>query len=117
VRRTNARGVQAWIDRTPPTGERLEGEAAAAEGLWLGLRLLRGLDVDAFLRRFVQVDRAWLHARVTGLVARGDLQWVDDGRQLRVAAGVAAAPDPARGPADPAWLRHDSIAAQVLATP
>ncbi len=113
ARRTNARGVQAWIDRTAPSHERLAGAAAAAEGLWLGLRVLTGFDVDAFLRRFVQVDRAWLHARVAGLVARGDLQWTENGRVLR----VGGPPDASRGAADPTWLRHDSIAAQVLATP
>jgi oxygen-independent coproporphyrinogen-3 oxidase len=136
-RSSNPRGLRAWIDRAPASRERLTGEAAAAEGLWLGLRVLAGLDVDAYLRRFVQVDRAWLEHRVAAPIARGDLQWDDDGRRLRVAGGAprneaslghAPGADPAAGPAepgadpsahadDPKWLRHDSIAAAVLSSP
>jgi len=133
ARASNPRGLRAWIDRAPRSCEQLTGVAAAAEGLWLGLRVLAGLDVDAYLRRFVQVDRAWLERRVAAPLVAGDLQWDDDGRRLRVAGGAPADPtEPAeagadRSPAaheashdpghDPKWLRHDSIAAAVLATP
>ena len=128
VRTNNPRGLRPWIDRAPASIETLTGEAAAAEGLWLGLRVLTGLDVDAFLRRFVQVDRAWLERRVARPLARGDLQWDDDGRRVRVAGGATACePDATSGPdrdaapsqpvEDPKWLRHDSIAAAVLSSP
>ena len=119
ARASNPRGLHAWIDRAPRSCEQLTGVAAAAEGLWLGLRVLAGLDVDAYLRRFVQVDRAWLERRVAAPLAAGDLQWDDDGRRLRVAGGARADPSQAVHDPDhdPKWLRHDSIAAAVLATP
>ncbi|HWB77586.1 MAG TPA: coproporphyrinogen-III oxidase family protein, partial [Nannocystaceae bacterium] len=100
VRRTNARGLAAWRARTPPEIERLDPEAAAREGLWLGLRRLDGFEVDAYLARFAAIDRAWLHARIAPALARGDLEQGDDGR-LRIAPGR--------------WLHADAIAARLLA--
>jgi oxygen-independent coproporphyrinogen-3 oxidase len=100
-RRTNVRGFARWCAEpgAAATVERLEPLAAAAEGLWLGLRLLDGVDLDAFLRRFGAVDEAWLRARVAGSIARGNLERTEDGR-LRVAAGR--------------WLWHDEIGAALL---
>lgn len=83
-RRSNPRGLDAWERGDPPSEERLSGTRAAAEGLWLGLRRLRGLDVNAFLARF-EVDRAWLEARTARQRQLGNLEFVDDGARLRVA--------------------------------
>lgn len=100
ARRTNARGLASWRAGAPPELERLDPEAAAREGLWLGLRRLDGFDVDAYLARFAAIDRAWLHARIAPALARGDLEHADDGR-LRIAPGR--------------WLHADAIAARLLA--
>lgn len=98
-RRRNARGLAGW--RAQPLGERerLDGEAAAAEGLWLALRRLRGFDVAAYLARFA-VDRSWLERRVARQLALGNLELFDGGARLRVAPGR--------------WLWHDSIAVDLL---
>ena len=98
VRRTNPRGLAAWRAGAPPELERLDPDAAAREGLWLGLRRLDGFDVDAYLARFTAIDRAWLHARIAPALARGDLE--HDAR-LRIAPGR--------------WLHADAIAARLLA--
>jgi oxygen-independent coproporphyrinogen-3 oxidase len=101
-RRTNARGFSRWRAE-PGAGaeiERLDPVAAAAEGLWLGLRALDGVDPAAFRRRFPAVDDAWLRARVAGQVARGNLEQTARGI-LRVADGR--------------WLWHDEIGADLLA--
>lgn len=98
-RRSNARGLAVWAGEAAPTVERLVGEQAAAEGLWLGLRRLRGLDVNGFLARF-GVDRPWLEARVARQVRLGNLEWTGDGTLLRVAPGR--------------WLWHDTIAVGLL---
>lgn len=98
-RRSNPRGLEAWAGSSAPISERLEGRSAAAEGLWLGLRRLRGMDVNAFLGRF-GVDRSWLEARVARQLRLGNLEWALDGALLRVAPGR--------------WLWHDSIAVGVL---
>nr|WP_255216552.1 coproporphyrinogen-III oxidase family protein [Pseudenhygromyxa sp. WMMC2535] len=98
-RRHNPRGLAAWSSASPGDLERLEGEEAAAEGLWLGLRRLRGLDVGAFLARFA-VDRTWLEARVARQLALQNLEWAQGGEVLRVAGER--------------WLVHDTIAQDVL---
>ena len=51
-RRTNPRGVERWSadPLTEATEERLDPRAAAAEGLWIGLRQLDGISEAAFLR-------------------------------------------------------------------
>lgn len=105
-RRTNLRGLSAWM-RQPGVAaevERLPPAAAAAEALWLGLRVLDGVEVSAFLRRFPALDRRWMQARAAAQVARGNLEWVElaPGRpRLRVAPGR--------------WLWHDEIGADLLA--
>lgn len=100
-RRTNARGFAGW--RADPGAaadiERLTAVTAAAEGLWLGLRALDGVDPAAFLRRFTAVDEAWLRARVAGQLERGNLEQTAAGI-LRVAPGR--------------WLWHDEIGADLL---
>lgn len=110
-RRTNARGFARW--REDPGGgasgasvasgaaviERLDPVAAAAEGLWLGLRALDGVDVAAFLRRFPAVDDAWLRARTAVSIERGNLERTAEGI-LRVASGR--------------WLWHDEIGVALL---
>lgn len=120
-RRTNVRGLARWraasglplapaglapvgmtvvaSEPVAATRERLSPVAAAAEGLWLGLRALDGLDVAAFLRRFPAVDEAWLRARTAAEIERGNLERTADGI-LRVAAGR--------------WLWHDEIGAALL---
>ncbi|MCB9713917.1 MAG: radical SAM family heme chaperone HemW [Myxococcales bacterium] len=100
ARRTNARGFERWVD-DPGGGaseERLDPRAAAVEGLWVGLRVLTGLDAAAYLRRFPAVDEDWLRARVAPQVERGNLEWA--GGMLRVAADR--------------WLWHDEIGAALL---
>lgn len=97
-RRINARGLAAWAGGEAPERERLVGEAAAREGLWLGLRRLRGLEVEAFLARFAR-SRRWLDARVARQLELGNLEW-GEGGILRVARGR--------------WLFHDTIARDLL---
>ncbi len=99
MRRSNPRGLGAWAEGAEPSRERLAGDRAATEGLWLGLRRLRGLDVEDFLARF-GVDRPWLEARIARQIELGNLEWADGGALLRVAPGR--------------WLWHDSIAIDVL---
>lgn len=103
-RRTNARGVGPWSSDPPAQAqvETLDAVAAAAEGAWLGLRLLDGFFVDEYLARFSAVDRAWLQRRADPQVSRGNLEWTEDGR-LRVV--------PSR------WLWHDEIAGALLVDP
>ena len=101
VRRGNQRGVTPWLGDPGAAGE-LDPQspvAAAAEGLWTGLRHLPGLELAAFLARFPAVDRPWIAARTQRQRARGNLE--QDEQILRVAPGR--------------WLWHDSIAADLLA--
>lgn len=106
VRETNPRGVTAWLDAQWPGGsivERVDGSAAAGEALWLGLRRLQGVEVEAFLARHPAVDRTWLAARVGRQIERGNLIWTS------VAApreGLALAPD--------RWLWHDEVGLDLL---
>jgi len=104
-RRTNPRGLARWrADTGAAEEETLDPVAAAAEGLWLGLRALDGLDVSAFLRRFPAVDEAWVRARVAAQVERGNLELVEEGR----AEGPIVRVAPGR------WLWHDEIGAALL---
>lgn len=101
IRRGNRRGLGPWLAGPGAAGE-LDPQAplaAAAEGLWTGLRHLPGLDLAAFLARFPAVDRAWIAARTDKQRARGNLELGE--QVLRVAPGR--------------WLWHDSIAADLLA--
>jgi len=97
-RRSNPRGLGPWAAEAAPVVEQLGGSRAAGEGLWLGLRRLRGLDVNRFFARF-GVDRRWLEARVARQLRLGNLEWADPDT-LRVAPGR--------------WLWHDSIAADLI---
>ncbi len=101
VRRSNPRGLEAWLGGERPTHECLEGDQAAGEGLWLGLRRLDGVEVEVYLARFCR-DRPWLEVRVARQIALGNLEWRQrDGTELlRVAPGR--------------WLFHDTIAQAVL---
>lgn len=99
-RQNNVRGWAAWLnDPSVAEVETLDGVAAAVESLWLGLRLLGGVDVTTFLSHFPAVDRRWLDRRIQGSVRAGNLVWTHDGR-LRVA------PD--------RWLMHDAVVADLL---
>ncbi|WP_434416619.1 coproporphyrinogen-III oxidase family protein [Nannocystis pusilla] len=103
LRRGNVRGLPTWAKdpSTPAEAERLTPEAAAIEGLWTGLRDLRGLEVAAYLRRFPAVTRAWIEHRTRRQVARGNLEWREEGQTLRIAPGR--------------WYWHDAVAADLLA--
>lgn len=103
LRRGNVRGLPTWLadPGTPAEAERLTPEAAAIEGLWTGLRDLRGLDVGAYLRRFPAVTRGWIEHRTRRQVARGNLEWAAEGQVLRIAPGR--------------WYWHDAVAADLLA--
>lgn len=102
-RRTNVRGFARW-SADPGGGageERLSPRAAAAEGLWLALRLLEGVSVGEFLARYGgAVDEAWVRARLRRPLARGNVQW-------SAAGTVRVVPD--------RWLWHDEIGADLLA--
>ena len=101
TRRGNLRGLPAWRadPGTPAEIDPQDRLAAAAEGLWTGLRHLPGLELAAYLARFPAVDRAWIDGRTRKQVARGNLEY--SATHLRVAAGR--------------WLWHDAIAADLLA--
>lgn len=103
LRRGNVRGLKAWLadPAKPAESELLAPEAAAREGLWTGLRDLRGLDVEAFLRRFPVATRGWIEQRTRKQVTRGNLEWIEAGRVLRIAPGR--------------WYWHDAVAADLLA--
>ena len=103
LRRGNVRGLPTWLAAPgrPGEAERLDAEAAAIEGLWTGLRDLRGLPVAAYLRRFPAVTRGWLEARVRRQLTRGNLRWIAGGETLQIAPGR--------------WYWHDAIAADLLA--
>jgi oxygen-independent coproporphyrinogen-3 oxidase len=98
-RRTNRRGLARWAAAPDDADiERLDPVAAAAEGLWLGLRRLDGIALPAFLARFVAVDEAWVRQRVARQVTLGNLIWA--GPQLRVAPGR--------------WLWHDAVGIDLV---
>jgi oxygen-independent coproporphyrinogen-3 oxidase len=101
-RRTNRRGLASWLAAAggEPAVETLGRERAAAEGLWLALRRLDGLEVDALCARF-GVERAWVEARVQRQLEIGNLEWCEGGARLRVAPGR--------------WLWHDTIALDAIA--
>ncbi|MBX7083894.1 MAG: coproporphyrinogen III oxidase family protein [Nannocystaceae bacterium] len=96
-RRDNPRTLAAWAQGAPPTVEDLPPEAAAREGLWLGLRQLEGLDETAFARRFGAAARG-CDAVLAAAIARGDLE--------RAAGRLRVTPT--------RWLHHDAIAARLL---
>jgi oxygen-independent coproporphyrinogen III oxidase len=107
VRRANRSGFEIWAGApTDAEEEHLRPDAAAAEGLWTGLRRLDGLDLFAWSRRFVGVDRGWLDARIARQLARGNLELVPGaagegyGERLRVARDR--------------WLLHDEICADLV---
>ena len=97
ARRTNPRGLTAWL-AAPPEEEILDPERAAAEGLWLGLRVLTGMSISAFVARFPAASREWIEAHTAKHRELGNLVLEDD--TLRVA------PD--------RWLHHDAIASDLL---
>ena len=101
-RRTNPRGWTAW-QGDPAAGdeERLEPLEAAAEALWVGLRLLEGIDIGALIARFDgRIDAAWVRHRAKRQLQRGNLVWEGQPGRLRVAEGR--------------WLWHDEICADLL---
>jgi len=100
VRRSNPRGLAAWGSGGDPQIDALGPEEAAQEGLWIGLRLLRGIEVDTFLRAFPGVDRRWIERRVELPLRRGNVEWTGEGRVLRV--------HPRR------WLWHDTVGEAIL---
>ncbi len=101
TRRGNVRGLKNWL-KTPEKSELevLTGEAAAREGLWLGLRRLTGVTVDNFLAAFPQIDHGWLAKVVARQLDLGNLEWAEGRQVLRVA------PD--------RWLWHDTVAEDLL---
>ena len=100
ARRGNPRGLDRWSAGGAPEIESLGPREAAVEGLWVGLRRLTGVRVADYLGRFPAVDRPFLERRCARQIARGNLEWADHGRVLRVAPGR--------------WLWHDEIGADLL---
>ena len=102
IRHGNRRGLEAWLAAAGAAGEReeLAAEAAAAEGLWTGLRYLPGVDLETFLKRFPAVSREWVEARVRRQVSLGNLCFSEDGTVLQIAPGR--------------WFWHDTVAADLL---
>ncbi len=101
ARRHNVRGFAPWTQLSSGDlvdTERLEGEAAAREGLWLGLRLLEPLEVASLEERF-QRPPGWVVERLQRQFELGNVQRCAPGR-------VAVAPG--------RWLWHDVIAKDLL---
>lgn len=107
TRRTNPRGLEAWLEARGAAGqtERLDGEAAAAEGLWIGLRRLAGVDLPAFCGAF-GVDTDWVAERTQRQRELGNLEWTTPGPESGPPQRLRVAPD--------RWLFHDSIALDLL---
>ncbi len=100
IRRSNAGGIDLWSAGAAPSIERLDPEEAAREGLWVGLRVLDGIDVEDFLRAFPAVDRGWIERRIERPRKLGNVEWIERGRGLRVCSGR--------------WLWHDSVGSAIL---
>ena len=100
ARRGNPRGLGRWSAGDAPEVESLDPREAAVEGLWVGLRRLTGVRVADYLSRFPAVDRAFLERRCARQLARGNLEWADQGHVLQVAPGR--------------WLWHDEIGVDLL---
>jgi len=98
-RRANPTGFSSWsADPQVVTFDHLEGDAAAAEALWLGLRLLRGVDTEAFLVRFPRLSRRWIESRVAREVTKANLVW--SGTRLHMRSDR--------------WLWHDAVGVSIL---
>jgi len=100
TRRSNPRGLAAWAAGEAAQTESLDPEEAAREGLWVGLRVLTGLDVAAFRSAFPGKDRGWIERRLELPLRRGNVEWTDGGARIRVCPGR--------------WLWHDAIGEAIL---
>ena len=105
LRTVNPRGLGPWLeavasaaDVAPGTQERLSPEAAACEGLWLGLRMLEPLDVRRLEQAFAR-GPGWAHAKLAPLVERGIVR-THGPHHVAVGSGQ--------------WLLHDTIAETLL---
>lgn len=98
VRRTNPRGLGAYLGGDPAEVERLGPAAGAREALWLGLRrLVAGADAEAVADRFGR-SRAWIDGVLTPAFAR---EWVvADGSRIRLRPDM--------------WLFHDAVGRAIL---
>ena len=98
-RSINPRGLESWLAGAAVEREQLTGDKAAAEGLWLGLRRLDGLEIARFSSRFA-VDGAWIDDRIARQIELGNLVWSEGRERLGIAADR--------------WLWHDSVALALL---
>lgn len=100
-RRVNVRGYAAWMGSTPEgrgTLEALSPEAAAREGLWLGLRLLEPLKTTDLEERFLRPP-GWVLDRLSRQMELGNVR-------TTASDCVVVAPD--------RWLWHDAIAHDLV---
>lgn len=88
TRATNLQGIEEYIANissgriVKEMEERLEGRAAMGETIFLGLRMLRGVDVDAFTRRYDVSPQEVFPAEIENLSARSLIEVTDGAIRL-----------------------------------
>ena len=82
-RATNVRAVEAYIAGNPPESEEcLSGKDAMGETMFLGLRMLRGVDVRAFRKRYGMTPQEAFPHEIADLVERGLIEMTPDAVRL-----------------------------------
>lgn len=105
-RRANPRGLEAWLRGEAPALERLDGEAAAAEALWLALRQLDGVAMAELMARHPSLGSDWWSAKIAPGIVQGNLEIERSPAGTAGSGRIRVAPG--------RWLFHDTIAAQLL---
>ena len=82
-RATNVRSVEAYIAGSSVESEEcLAGKAAMGETMFLGLRMLRGVDVNAFGRRYGMTPQEAFPEEIADLLGRGLIEAAPDAIRL-----------------------------------